>query len=81
MEAGLVVLIAIVSVISGIILGVILGRIMTRRRDVQGILYIDYNDHTREPGLFLAATAPVSEIASRKHTTFEVDVIGQNSQK
>jgi hypothetical protein len=75
MEAGLIALIAITAMVVGAAIGVCLERARKLRRDVQGILYIDYTTQTTEPSMFLAATIPPGDIASRKYTTFEIDVI------
>lgn len=81
MEAGFIVLIAIVVFVSGIILGVFWGRTRTRQQETQGILYVDFNSPGSEPGLFLVCTAEIRDMVSLNHATFEIDVVGRNSQK
>lgn len=86
MEAGFIVLLALMTII-GVIVGIRIGKAKADRRYAQdtnytqGTLNVDCSDPEFEPGLFLGLAVPVSSIISRKYVKLDVNVMLQNSQK
>lgn len=79
MEAGFIAL-AVVMTVLGIVFGMFVERSKIKRRETQGILNIAYDEHDA-PGLFLALSVPVEDIASKKLAIFSVNVLRQNSHE
>lgn len=86
MEAGFIILIALMSVV-GIVVGFLIGKRKTERRYImdtqytQGTLNIDCSDPEFEPGMFLGLSVPVKDVISRKYVMLDVNVLLNNSQK
>lgn len=79
MEAGFIAL-AVVMTVLGIVFGMFVERSKIKQRKTQGILNIAYDEHD-DPGLFLALSVPVEDIASKKLAIFSVNVLRQNSHE
>lgn len=86
MEAGFIILIALMSVV-GIVVGFLIGKRKTERRYImdtqytQGTLNIDCSDPEFEPGMFLGLSVPVKDVISRKYVMLDVNVLLNNSHK
>lgn len=74
MEAGFVVIIALLAFVLGLGVGFITKKSTKCSLESQGILNIHYVD-TEEPGLYLGLSVPVEDVVGRDHVTFEVNVI------
>lgn len=80
MEAGFIALIVIAAVIC-VLAVVYVVKTKTKRQGIQGTLNIDCSDPESYPYLYLSLDVPISEVASQKRASFDVNVIRHNSQK
>lgn len=80
MEAGFIALIVIAAVIC-VLAVVYVVKTKTKQRGIQGVLNIDCSDPESYPYLYLSLDVPISEVASQKRASFDVNVIRHNSQK
>ena len=83
MEAGFIAMIVIAAVIC-VLAVVYVVKTKTKRQGIQGIqgtLNIDCSDPESYPYLYLSLDVPISEVASQKRASFDVNVIRHNSQK
>lgn len=86
MEAGFVILLVAVAIVSAAV-GLLIGRAQLKRRYeqdtqfTQGVLNVDCSDPEFEPGLFLGLSVPVKDVVTRKYVTFDVNVFLENSRK
>lgn len=78
MEAGFIALIIVISALAmvlGIFLGISMGKTKTVPSKSQGVVHVDCKDSDGTPWLYLEARVPISDIASQKQVTFDVNVI------
>ena len=86
MEAGFIVLMALISIVC-VVVGFLFGQRKAERRYLQdtqftqGTLNADCSDPEREPGLYLGLGIPVKDVVSRKYIMLDVNVILQDSHK
>lgn len=78
MEAGfiaLAIIIAALAMVLGMLLGISMGKAKAGPSKTQGVVHVDCSDEAEGPWLYLEATVPMSDIASQKQVTFNVNVI------
>lgn len=75
METGLIVLLAILSIVVGAVIGVLVERHRKKLYKSQGTIYAYYDDDNSNPSLLLEYGVPIDDIASRKQVVFNVSVI------
>lgn len=77
MEAGFIILVAMVTIIA-IIAGIFIGKRIEKSRVnnyvSKGFIYVS-NDDGSQPDLFLQCTVPIEDIASCKQVLFDVTVL------
>lgn len=75
MEAGLIILAAILSSAVGVVLGMVIGRSSINKDHTKGVLYVYYDSDNNKQSLLLEPGATLDDIASEKRVTFSVMVI------
>lgn len=87
MEPGIIIIIAVCTVILGFVIGTIFGHSRSNRKFkqdtqyTQGTLNVDNSDPEFGAGLFLALGVPVTEVMSRKYVSLDVNIIDENSHE
>lgn len=79
MEAGFMV-IAFVAVGIAFVMGYLLGRV-TKRKGVQGTIYIARDEPTGRAYPYLESNISVDELASMHRATFDIETISQTSHE
>lgn len=75
MEAGFIVLVAVLFAVLCFVSGVITGKMRNKTDDSQGILNVDCSDPADGAYLYLELNVPIAEVADRKRATFDVRII------
>ena len=81
MEAGLVIMIAVFTMVIGVLIGMVIKRKSPTNESTQGVIYAYYDNEGNRPSLLLEQSVPIDEITSKKQALFDVVVVKQNSQK
>ena len=71
MEAGIMVIIAVVC----LTIGIIAGRFTKKTTKTHGILNVDCSDPANGAYLYLELAVPIAEVAEAKQVTFNVQII------
>ena len=80
MEAGYI-LLCCVFILIGMITGMYIEKRKFSHRDVVGSLNIDTGNRGSRYDMFLALEIPLTDVVTRKHVIFKVNLVTRNSHK